>query len=136
MQAAVRTREIDACESLIDLEALSQRPAALVADAAAICMHRAALAMAAVRTRELDSCDRTRKIDACESLVDLQTLSQRLAACVADANAPCMQTAPLRIVQRCRGASNDAQAHDQYISSRVWPCKQRCVRERLIDVSA
>eukprot|EP00965_Chrysotila_dentata_P006657 217516-Pleurochrysis_carterae.AAC.1 len=34
MRAAVRTREIDACKSLVALQTLSQRLAALVADAA------------------------------------------------------------------------------------------------------
>eukprot|EP00965_Chrysotila_dentata_P145734 4814328-Pleurochrysis_carterae.AAC.2 len=77
VQAAVRTREIDACESLVDLQTLSQRLAALVANL------RVAV-QAAMRTRE---------INARESLVDLQALSQRLAALVADASAPCMQIA-------------------------------------------
>eukprot|EP00965_Chrysotila_dentata_P077172 2547850-Pleurochrysis_carterae.AAC.1 len=42
---------------------------------------------------------RTREIDACESLVERQTLSQRLAALVADAATPCMQTARMAIVR-------------------------------------
>eukprot|EP00965_Chrysotila_dentata_P137120 4535416-Pleurochrysis_carterae.AAC.2 len=45
MQAAVRTQEINACESLVDLQTLSQRLPALVADAAAIYMHTARLAI-------------------------------------------------------------------------------------------
>eukprot|EP00965_Chrysotila_dentata_P145733 4814328-Pleurochrysis_carterae.AAC.1 len=76
---------------------------------------------------------RTEEIDACESSVDLQTLSQRLAAFVADANAPCMQTARSTIVHSfCRGASTDGQAHDQHIGCWMWTYKQQNVHERLM----
>eukprot|EP00965_Chrysotila_dentata_P130520 4315030-Pleurochrysis_carterae.AAC.1 len=69
----------------------------------------------------------TMENDACKSLVDLQTLSQRLAALVADALTICMQMAGY-----CRGVSNDGQEHDHYIGSVVWTYKQRCVHERLM----
>eukprot|EP00965_Chrysotila_dentata_P165832 5474931-Pleurochrysis_carterae.AAC.1 len=45
LQAAVRTTKVDACESLVDLQTLSQSLAALVADIAAIYMHIARLAI-------------------------------------------------------------------------------------------
>eukprot|EP00965_Chrysotila_dentata_P165508 5465687-Pleurochrysis_carterae.AAC.1 len=34
----------------------------------------------------------------------------------------------------CRGASNDGQTHDQHIGNCVWPCKQRCLPERVMLV--
>eukprot|EP00965_Chrysotila_dentata_P223122 6193396-Pleurochrysis_carterae.AAC.2 len=44
METAVRTSEMDACESLVHLQTLRQRLAALVADAVVACMQTARLA--------------------------------------------------------------------------------------------
>eukprot|EP00965_Chrysotila_dentata_P057127 1895407-Pleurochrysis_carterae.AAC.1 len=76
------------------------------------------------------------KRQTCESLVDLETLSQRLPALVADEAAVCMQTIRSSVctARGCRSACTTGEAQHQQIESYAWALRQRCllVRSKLV----